>query len=102
MADAGFAVDPAALGSTARPYHEVAAQVSALHQTLSAALDAIGPCWGDDEAGQQFASNYVPNKELTLDEFGRAAGALGSAAGGIGGWHHGYVSAESDIADGLA
>lgn len=44
--------------------------------TLGSALDAQGECWGNDESGQTFAEDYVPNSQNVRDAFGSLAEAL--------------------------
>jgi uncharacterized protein YukE len=44
--------------------------------TLGSALDAQGQCWGNDESGQTFAKDYVPNSQKIRDAFGSLAEAL--------------------------
>jgi uncharacterized protein YukE len=44
--------------------------------TLKAALDAEGECWGPDETGKAFAEKYVPGKDGTVDALGQIAEAL--------------------------
>jgi uncharacterized protein YukE len=44
--------------------------------TLGSALDAQGQCWGNDESGQSFAKDYVPNSQKVRDAFGSLAEAL--------------------------
>jgi uncharacterized protein YukE len=44
--------------------------------TLGSALDAQGQCWGNDESGQTFAKDYVPNAQKVRDAIGSLAEAL--------------------------
>ena len=56
----GFTVQPTDLGTNGSQYSAVADQVRQIHQTLVDKLNAEGACWGNDEAGAQFAKTYVP------------------------------------------
>ena len=45
--------------------------------TLKSALDAEGECWGDDEAGQKFGSDYTKGRDGVLDSLKKVVEALG-------------------------
>lgn len=75
-AAAGFQVDPVRLRSAAPQFDAVADQLEDAGTTLQAALDAEGPCWGGDEAGQTFAQNYLPGAEETTRALGTVVEAL--------------------------
>jgi uncharacterized protein YukE len=45
--------------------------------TLVAALDSQGQCWGNDEAGQEFAKDYVPASDGCRNALQQLVQALG-------------------------
>ncbi|MGP4016296.1 WXG100 family type VII secretion target [Saccharopolyspora sp. 5N708] len=45
--------------------------------TLKSALDGEGQCWGNDEAGQNFAKDYTQGRDSVLDSLKKVAKALG-------------------------
>ena len=45
--------------------------------TLVAAVDSVGQCWGNDEAGQEFAKNYVPAADGCRSALQQLVDALG-------------------------
>ncbi|GAA0509961.1 uncharacterized protein YukE [Saccharopolyspora erythraea NRRL 2338] len=48
-----------------------------VHQTLKSGLDAEGQCWGNDEAGQEFAKSYVQAAKDVEEGIKKIAKALG-------------------------
>ena len=52
--------DVAALQATQPRFDDLASSVAAIEAHLASALDAEGACWGEDEAGRGFASEYLP------------------------------------------
>ena len=53
-------------------------QLSSVLDTLKSSLDGEGECWGDDEAGQQFAKDYVKNSKDVTDGLKKLTEALGN------------------------
>ncbi|MEU1586887.1 hypothetical protein [Micromonospora sp. NPDC005710] len=49
-------------------------------KALQRDLDAVYGCWGDDEAGRSFASNYVGLAEQQLSDIATTAETLGGVA----------------------
>ena len=69
-------VDPRALRA-AQPDVEVTGDlVNAALARLAAALDAEGPCWGDDAIGHAFGDAYRPAEREVRAAFVRVAGRL--------------------------
>lgn len=64
----GFEVDPTALRSASPKFSSAGDKLQTAWETLRSELDAQGECWGNDEAGQEFAKSYKP-----LAESGRQA-----------------------------
>jgi hypothetical protein len=72
----GFEVDPAALTRHAAEFPALAGRAGAIHAELSAALQAAGTCWGDDETGRAFAAGHVPPAGRTLTQLSALGGRL--------------------------
>lgn len=72
----GFQADPATLAKHAADFPGYADQAAAIHSELSAALASSGDCWGNDPAGQSFASGHVPAAGGTLDQMSALSGRL--------------------------
>ena len=47
-----------------------------VHQKLKSGLDAEGKCWGDDEAGQEFAKGYEKSAKDVEEAIKKVAKAL--------------------------
>jgi hypothetical protein len=101
----GLAAQTSALGDQAPQYQAVADQVRLVYDTLSAALDSCGACWGNDEAGQAFAQKYVGPALTALSQLDSANQGLQSMAGGVASWAKNYLDTDqnlqSDVASGL-
>lgn len=54
-----FRADPEALAARAAVFDDLAGRASAITGELQAALDAAGPCWGEDAVGRSFAAGHV-------------------------------------------
>ncbi|APU12925.1 MULTISPECIES: WXG100 family type VII secretion target [Actinoalloteichus] len=65
----GYEVDPAALRTAATGFTSASDSLETARGSLENALSAEGNCWGDDEAGQTFSTEYVPNSEGALEAF---------------------------------
>jgi uncharacterized protein YukE len=52
-------VDAVTLRATQARFDDLAGSVTSIAARLGSALDAEGPCWGGDEAGDAFASEYL-------------------------------------------
>ncbi|MBB4905768.1 WXG100 family type VII secretion target [Actinophytocola algeriensis] len=72
----GFNVQTDRLRSGAGGFGESGDALSQAGTTLGSALDGQGECWGNDESGQSFAKDYVPNSQKVRDAFGSLAEAL--------------------------
>ena len=72
----GFDVSLHALHAAAGSFGVAGEMLGDAGTKLGDALAAQGQCWGDDESGQTFAKDYVPNSESTLKAFGQLAEAL--------------------------
>lgn len=53
-------VDFTGLRRTAPKFAETAASLQHVVDRLRSAVDAEGSCWGGDDAGQAFATRYLP------------------------------------------
>jgi WXG100 family type VII secretion target len=72
----GFEVQPDRLRAGASGFGGAGDALSTAGTTLGSALDAQGQCWGNDESGQTFAKDYVPNAQQVREAFGSLAQAL--------------------------
>jgi uncharacterized protein YukE len=72
----GFNVQTDRLRRGAGGFGDSGDSLSQAGTTLGSALDAQGQCWGNDESGQSFAKDYVPNSQKVRDAFGSLAEAL--------------------------
>ncbi|MGH3273660.1 MAG: hypothetical protein ACRDNZ_04960 [Streptosporangiaceae bacterium] len=97
----GWAADPVGLAANAGPYGVHADQVQSIYATLSAALEAEGACWGDDDAGKTFAGKYVTNALNTLIAMSQNGSSMESMVDGIYSWAKNYMSADEAAKDGL-
>jgi uncharacterized protein YukE len=55
-----FEVDPTALRSASPKFSAAGDKLQTAWETLRGVLDANNGCWGNDEAGQEFAKSYLP------------------------------------------
>ncbi|WP_243789327.1 WXG100 family type VII secretion target [Saccharopolyspora gloriosae] len=60
----GARMDPDQVRSGAAKFDVAADQLDDAHQELERQLQAQGACWGEDEAGQGFAKDYMPTADL--------------------------------------
>ncbi|WP_280273130.1 WXG100 family type VII secretion target [Nocardia wallacei] len=72
-------VDPAALRATQPRFTDVATRVKNALTLLQESITAEGRCWGDDEVGKAFETNYVG-----IDELVQSVNGLSSLLTGIG------------------
>jgi uncharacterized protein YukE len=56
-------MDPAEIRSGGTKVGNAGEDLQRVFDTLKSALDAEGECWGNDEAGQEFAKSYVKASE---------------------------------------
>lgn len=66
----GFTVDTVALAQHTARFPGLADQAGLIHERLCRALDAVGNCWGDDEAGQEFAAGHSAPAQDTVTRLG--------------------------------
>ncbi|HEX4702796.1 MAG TPA: hypothetical protein VH352_11760 [Pseudonocardiaceae bacterium] len=90
----GFQADTAELARHAGEFPTFAARANAIHGELAAALDAAGPCWGDDPAGHSFAEGHVRPAESTLDSLGALSGRLADVGDRFTATARGYQQAD--------
>ena len=90
----GFSVDANGLASASAGYALAADHQMDVHSTLVDQLNSAGECWGDDEAGQYFASNYVGPAIKCLQQMNDACGGLTSMKHAIGTWAQNYVNSD--------
>ncbi|GAA3842333.1 hypothetical protein GCM10022243_05910 [Saccharothrix violaceirubra] len=79
----GFGVDVSGLRQGGTQFGAAGDSLDGVLRTLDSALSAEGQCWGNDESGQAFAKEYVPNSKATLEAFGSLATALAEIRGAV-------------------
>ncbi|MDQ2874909.1 MAG: hypothetical protein M3Y33_09005 [Actinomycetota bacterium] len=97
----GYTVDTRGLAANAPSYQDAADQVQAVYDTLSGTLQSYGACWGDDDAGQQFAAKYVNPALSALQSLVDNGTGMESMVDGIYTWAKSYVSADDAAKDHL-
>ncbi|ASO18475.1 uncharacterized protein YukE [Actinoalloteichus hoggarensis] len=65
----GYEVDPAALRTAATGFTGASDSMETARVSLENALAAEGACWGEDESGQAFSTEYVPNSAIAMESF---------------------------------
>lgn len=93
----GFTVDPTGLSSNADVYGSHADEVAQIHLTLAQKLDAEGACWGNDDAGVQFAKQYVGPALAALRMMITTQQGLESMVGGVYQWAQSYVDSDESL-----
>jgi hypothetical protein len=93
----GFTVDPTGLSSNADVYGSHADEVAQIHLTLASKLDAEGACWGNDDAGVQFAKQYVGPALAALRLMITTQQGLESMVGGVYQWAQSYVDSDESL-----
>lgn len=81
-------VDPEGLRAHGGAFLDAADRAQQIFDRLTEALSEAGPCWGDDEPGKQFATNYTPDADHAVTGFRdltRALRELGAAVTGASG-----------------
>jgi hypothetical protein len=90
----GFQADTAKLARHAAEFGTFADRAAAVHGELSAALNAAGPCWGDDPAGRSFAAGHVGAAGSTLDSMRTLPGRLNDVGDRFATTARGYQQAD--------
>lgn len=72
----GFTADPEAAKTATAKLGLAADQLDDAGKELMAAINSLGQCWGNDEAGQSFAKDYVPGSEGSSEGFANIVEAL--------------------------
>lgn len=93
----GFTVDPSGLSSNADVYGAHADEVAQIHLTLATKLDAEGSCWGNDEAGTQFARQYIGPALAALRMMITTKRGLESMVGGVYQWAQSYLDSDDAV-----
>jgi len=65
----GFKAAAGQIRTGANAFSSMTDAVNTTSQTLSSILASQGNCWGNDEAGQAFAKDYVPASQEALQAF---------------------------------
>lgn len=76
-------MEPETLRRSAKKMGNAGDDLQDVLNTLRAALEAEGSCWGSDEAGQSFSQNYEPNSQKLLDAIGQTSKAIGDISANL-------------------
>ena len=91
-----FEVDPAGLRAAAPDVGATAGRLGDAVAELRARLAGLHGCWGDDEPGRAFGSNYEPQAGELLSHLDLLVEALGKVPDGLEEMAANYAQAESD------
>jgi uncharacterized protein YukE len=69
-------MDAAGVRSAAAKMGTTGEEMATNAATLARGLDAEGQCWGNDEAGQKFGTDYVPASQGVRDVMAKVAQTL--------------------------
>ncbi len=72
----GFTADPDAAITAASKLGLAADQLDDAGKALMSAISSLGQCWGNDEAGQAFAKDYVPGSQGSSEGYANIVEAL--------------------------
>lgn len=87
-------VDTDQLALRAAAVQHLGGRVDHALRALDAAMAAAGNCWGNDEIGKAFATNYVPLKDNVVKDFRAAAEGLTTTGEELGRLALRYAQAE--------
>ncbi|GAA2664754.1 MULTISPECIES: hypothetical protein [Actinosynnema] len=73
----GFDADLAKLRGGAADFEGFAGRAGRIAADLGAALEALGPCWGDDAVGRSFAEGHVGPAASTRERVDGLNGQFG-------------------------
>jgi hypothetical protein len=94
----GFSVDPDELARQSSEFDELRNDVYRVYTALVQITDRCGDCWGNDEAGQAFAKNYVQGAVGVMDGLRLACGSLAGARVGGAVWAAGFARGDDAVA----
>ena len=97
----GFSADAARLRQHGGEFAGHAERTATIHRRLSQALDEAGACWGDDEAGRNFAAGYNEPAQDTLRGLGALPADLADVGDRFTGTAQRYERTEQDNATSL-
>ncbi|MCP2163968.1 WXG100 family type VII secretion target [Goodfellowiella coeruleoviolacea] len=92
----GYEVDPASLTAESAGFATQGDAVIDVRDRLVNALNAEGPCWGDDDTGQEFAAEYLPGVEQMVRAFTDLASGLVEVRNQLVGMAQQYEQVEQD------
>jgi uncharacterized protein YukE len=99
MVDNGFQADPTTITRHATEFAGYADRIGAAHRELTAALEAAGPCWGDDPAGRSFADGHRAPAAGTLDRIAELPDRLNDVGDRFAATAAGYQRVDEHGAD---
>ncbi|TDD91639.1 WXG100 family type VII secretion target [Saccharopolyspora karakumensis] len=97
----GFEVDPEALRGASPKFDASSDKLQSALDKLNGVLQAEGQCWGGDEAGQEFAKNYLPGSQQGTDGVKSLAQALHQVRGELDATARTWDDVDQANADGI-
>ncbi|RSN58933.1 hypothetical protein DMH01_23330 [Amycolatopsis sp. WAC 04182] len=94
---AGFTADPDAVKSAAAKLGIAADQLDEAGKELVAAMNSLGQCWGNDDAGKEFAKDYEPGAQGSSEGFANIVEALRGMQHNVERSMTAYTNAEEEI-----
>jgi hypothetical protein len=65
-------------------FRQAGTELGDLAEAIGGSMAGLGNFWGNDAAGQAFASSYLPAQDAILSRLGSAAGAMIGVGDGLG------------------
>lgn len=97
----GFEVNPEALLGASPKFDASSDKLQSALDKLNGVLQAEGECWGGDEAGQEFAKNYVPGAQQGTDGMKGLVQALHQVRGELDATARTWDDVDQANADGI-
>jgi uncharacterized protein YukE len=94
MGDDELRVERAALKRNAEGFGSGAKTLEQIFDRLNSALSAEGKCWGADDTGKAFESNYTKPEQSALKTFPSLVKSLGDIENGVKRMADNYNKAE--------
>jgi hypothetical protein len=94
-----FEIDTDALARAEAPFRELAQRLVALSQQVQADVRGLGPVWGDDKSGQEFAAKYGPTRDDLLEALRSTGDVVSSTADGVHTMAQGFHRTEESNRD---
>lgn len=97
----GYTVDTDAVRGVVSKFGEPADKLEDAKKALEASLQSAGECWGNDEAGQAFAKDYLPCVPDTVKFFTELAKGIRDLKKSVETAMDSYDKYEADMRDNM-